>query len=130
MAFSIKKLRCECLRADLGQIFISYQIPLNLRSQFIGGTMLKGLLQFIFRRNDADMASKISDALKIVSIYERLKETQMLTAIECYYLYGLTILQQLTDENEVCREGGACRYVDSAHSDEGVDGPLPAAQVG
>jgi len=63
--------------------------------------MLKGLLQFIFRSSNLEPAVKLNDALKIVSIYEKLKGNAMFGSIECHYLYAIAILQQLSDGHEV-----------------------------
>lgn len=61
----MSKLREQSLYADLGQIFIQYQIPLDVRSRIVGISAIKSLLRFIFKNSDKEMAIKIQDALKV-----------------------------------------------------------------
>jgi len=65
VSYRVSQLRRECLLMEIGQIFITYQIPLNVRAQITGVNCLKGLLQFIFRNSNCDMAIKLHDAYSV-----------------------------------------------------------------
>uniref|UniRef100_A0A914IAM4 RZZ complex subunit KNTC1/ROD C-terminal domain-containing protein n=1 Tax=Globodera rostochiensis TaxID=31243 RepID=A0A914IAM4_GLORO len=97
----ISSLRKQCLYADLGQIFIKYEISLSTRPRVIGGAGLSSLLQFIFKNSGRDMASKLQDAFRVVELYESLQAKSMFSSVDCYYLYAVVLIQELTDENEM-----------------------------
>uniref|UniRef100_A0A915E7F6 RZZ complex subunit KNTC1/ROD C-terminal domain-containing protein n=1 Tax=Ditylenchus dipsaci TaxID=166011 RepID=A0A915E7F6_9BILA len=96
-----EKLTTERNRAELGQLFMDYTIPPCIRSRIMGATALKGLLQFIFKNSTREPLVKLFDAFKIVEVYEKLtNQQQLITKVECYYLYALVILQQQQKEED------------------------------
>ncbi|KAL3091163.1 hypothetical protein niasHS_004282 [Heterodera schachtii] len=97
----ISSLRKQCLYADLGQIFIRYEILLSNRSRVIGGAGLRSLLQYIFKVSRRDMASKLQDAFRVVELYEELQAKSLFSAVDCYYLFAVVLIKQMTDENDV-----------------------------
>jgi hypothetical protein len=109
-------LREQTSYADLGQIFIAYQIPLDIRSRIIGANDIQSLLRFIFKNSDKEMAQNLKDSFKvykllknfiqnwvfkICEIYDTLHSSGSLTTIDCYYLYAIVLIQHFSDEAEI-----------------------------
>lgn len=99
----IQRLDRECIFADLGQIFTVYHMPLTLRSDAINRGCLKRILKFVFVNSEREMAIKLQDAMKILSLCDKLKRTELVSKIECYYTYGIVLIQRIDvqDKNDL-----------------------------
>ncbi|CAK5073192.1 unnamed protein product [Meloidogyne enterolobii] len=97
--FRLFYLRRQCSYADLGQIFIKYQIPLETRSKLISTSSVQQLLQFIFINSSNDMVDKLKDGFAIVEIYHLLQSTT--STIDCYYIYAIVLVRQFTYEDDI-----------------------------
>lgn len=97
----LERLRLECVGSELGQILISYQIPIEARSRLLGVSSIKGLLKFMFKSADRAMSEKLTDALNLARVYEKLKGVRLVEPIDCYYLFVVVLIQEMRDEDKV-----------------------------
>ncbi|KAL7073374.1 hypothetical protein ACQ4LE_007464 [Meloidogyne hapla] len=97
----ISQLRRQCSYAELGQIFIKYQISLEARSRLVCTSSVRQLLQFIFKNSDTDIINKLQDGFRIIEIYHLLQSTTSLSTIDCYFIYATVLVRQFTDDWEI-----------------------------
>lgn len=83
------ELRRQVYLADLGEILLRYQISVEKRHEVYNTNLLKGLLCYIFlKNNEKSISAKLEDSFSIIELVEKLEGHVVLSPIECYQLYA------------------------------------------